>query len=842
MPKSLVVVESPAKAKTIMKYLGDDFSVMASYGHIKDLPEKGLGVDVERGFEPTYDLIPDSKKKNNGKTVRELKAAAKAAEVIYLAADPDREGEAICQHLREELVKERDKKPVYRLLFNEITKDAVRTAVQNPRQIDSQLVDAQQARRVLDRLVGYQVSPMLCRKVGGKLSAGRVQSVALRLIVERERDIQAFKPTEYWTFAASLAAALPPVFSASLHAVEGQTLKTGDFDKQKKNEIHVKDEATARAIETELKSVADWTVASVTTKEKRRNPVPPFITSTLQQDAARKLSFPVKKTMQVAQKLYEGVELGAEGSVGLITYMRTDSTRVADSALADVREFIRERYGAANLTEKPVVYKTKKDAQDAHEAIRPTLAARTPDSVAKYLEKDELALYKLIWQRFVASQMVPALFDATTIDINAGPKYVFRATGAVLRAPGFLTVYEEGKDERDADDEELALKLPKVVAGDRLNCREVKANQSFTKPPARFTEATLVKGLEEQGIGRPSTYAQILSVIQARSYVEKREGRFHPTDLGMVVTDVLVENFTDLFKVTYTASLEAQLDEIEDGKLPWRDAIGGFYEKFIAELKAAEKNIKKAKDGVLTEEVCHKCSSPMMLRLGRFGKYLSCTNQECKATRDVAKPNGAAADDAPAENPYANVTCENCGRPMSLKRGRWGEFLACTGYPECKTTRQIAKNGAVKKPDVILDEPCPTCGKPLAIKQGRFGEFTACSTYPTCKYIKRDIIMNCPRPGCTGGITARKSKRGSIFYGCTEYPKCDVVFWDRPIPDAPCPKCGAPFLLEKTTKRDGTYRYCANKEECGYSSLATEEGDDGAAKPRAKRQKASSAA
>jgi DNA topoisomerase-1 len=833
MAKSLVVVESPAKAKTITKYLGNDFSVMASYGHIKDLPEKGLGVDIEHGFEPTYEVIPDSKKRNNQKTVRELKAAAKAAEIIYLAADPDREGEAICQHLKEELIGKNENKPVFRLMFNEITKEAIKAAVQDPKSVDSNLYDAQQARRVLDRLVGYQVSPMLNRRLGGgrvALSAGRVQSVALRIVVQREREIQAFTATEYWTFAARLAAKLPPEFTAALFSIEGKTLKTGEFDKAKKNEIHIGDEKSAKALEAELKAIKAWVVSNVATKERKRNPVPPFITSTLQQEAARKLSFPVKKTMQIAQKLYEGIELGKqEGSVGLITYMRTDSTRVADTALAEVREFIQGQYGADKLPEKPNVYKTKKAAQDAHEAIRPTAVSRTPESLAKFLEKDELALYRLIWQRFVASQMVPALFDATTIEIEAGEKFVFRATGTVLRFQGFLAVYEEGKDEKDTEDDELALKLPLVAKGDTLDCKELNTTQSFTKPPARYTEATLVKALEEQGIGRPSTYATILSVIQTRNYVEKKEGRFHPTELGSVVADVLADNFTELFNASYTAALESQLDDIEEGKLNWRDALADFYEKFTKELKAADTNIQKAKDGVATDELCHKCESPMMLKLGRFGKYLACTNLECKATRDYGqKPAGEENGEAPA-NPYEGVACENCGKPMALKKGRWGDFLACTGYPECKTTRQIAKNGAVKQPDRPIEENCPQCGSQMAIKQGRFGEYTGCTNYPKCKYIKRDavVVMRCTRPGCDGDLAERKSRRGMAFYGCTNYPKCEVVYWDKPI-EEPCPSCNSPFLLEKTTKRDGTYRYCSKKDECGYTTL----------EPKPKKEKA----
>ncbi|HWW75942.1 MAG TPA: type I DNA topoisomerase, partial [Pyrinomonadaceae bacterium] len=501
MAKNLVVVESPAKAKTIGKYLGPDYRVLASIGHIKDLPTKGLGVDVKNNFEPTYEVIPDTKKRNNRKVIAELKSAAKEAEAIYLAADPDREGEAICQHLAEEIVPKRPKKPHFRVMFNEITKRAVQEAFKEPKQIDENLVKAQQARRVLDRLVGYKVSPLLCRTIGGRLSAGRVQSVTLRMVVEREREIEKFVKTEYWTIAANLSAKLPPAFDARLLKVGEQTVKTSGFDQEiKKSEILIGDEASAKAIIEEAEA-QQFVVADVATKERRRNPVPPFITSKLQQEASRKLGFPVKKTMMVAQKLYEGVELGSEGSVGLITYMRTDSTRVSDAALAEARDFINAQYGAVYLPEKAVHYRSKKDAQDAHEAIRPTDAQRTPESVARYLGKDELKLYRLIWQRFVASQMNPAVFDQTTIDIEAG-RLLFRATGSVLKFDGFLKVYEEGRDEKAEEDDEAARKLPLVESGESLTLNAVSPEQHFTEPPPRYTEATLVKALEEKGIGR----------------------------------------------------------------------------------------------------------------------------------------------------------------------------------------------------------------------------------------------------------------------------------------------------------------------------------------------------
>jgi DNA topoisomerase-1 len=576
MAKNLVIVESPAKAKTINKYLGKDFIVMASIGHIKDLPSKGLGVDVQNNFEPEYEIIPDTKKRNNKKIVADLKKTAKGADAIYLAADPDREGEAICQHLAEEIVPKKPATPTFRVMFNEITKRAVQEAFEHPKQIDGNLVDAQQARRVLDRLVGYKVSPLLCRTIGGRLSAGRVQSVALRMVVEREREIEAFIKTEYWTIAANVSGNQPPPFDARLLKVSDQTVKTSGFDQDlKKSEILIGTDAQANEIVAEAKNQT-FVVDEVTTKERKRNPVPPFITSKLQQEASRKLSFPVKRTMMIAQHLYEGVEIGEEGPVGLITYMRTDSTRVGETALGEVRGFIEGQYGANYLPEKAVHYRSKKDAQDAHEAIRPSDVTRTPDSLAKYLKPEELKLYRLIWQRFVASQMMPALFDQTTIDLKAG-RFVFRATGSVQKFDGFLKIYQEGRDEKTEDDEDERT-LPLVVKGETLALNKIDPEQHFTEPPPRFTEATLVKVLEEKGIGRPSTYAAIMTVIQDREYVEKKEGRFHPTALGKTVNDVLIEGgFDDLFNETYTARMEHELDEIEEGKLKWTDALSEFW-------------------------------------------------------------------------------------------------------------------------------------------------------------------------------------------------------------------------------------------------------------------------
>ena len=818
MAKNLVIVESPAKAKTINKYLGKDFIVKASIGHIKDLPSKGLGVDVQNNFEPEYEIIPDSKKRNNKKIVSDLKKTARTASAIYLAADPDREGEAICQHLAEEIVPKKPAVPSYRVMFNEITKRAVQEAFEHPKQIDGNLVDAQQARRVLDRLVGYKVSPLLCRTIGGRLSAGRVQSVALRIVVEREREIEAFRKTEYWTISANVAGKQPPPFEARLQKVGEQTVKTSGFDNElKKTEILIGNEAQAGDLVAEAEKQR-FVVDEVATKERKRNPVPPFITSKLQQEASRKLSFPVKRTMMIAQHLYEGVEIGAEGSVGLITYMRTDSTRIGEAALGEVRRYINGQYGANYLPEKAVHYRSKKSAQDAHEAIRPTDVTRTPDSLAQYLRPEELKLYRLIWQRFVASQMMPALFDQTTIDIQAG-RFIFRATGSVLKFDGFLKVYQEGRDEAVSEDEEAERTLPLVAKGDVLTLNKIEPEQHFTEPPPRYTEATLVKALEEQGIGRPSTYAAIMTTIQDREYVEKKEGRFHPTALGKTVNDVLIEGgFDDLFNVTYTARMEEELDEVEEGKLKWTDALHEFYDKFKVDLSKFEKYAKGIKEKETpTDEVCLKCNTPgMVQKLGRFGKYLKCL--ECGATRDaepVVAPDGNASPTTGdgEEEPEA---CELCGKQMQLKRGRFGPFYGCSGYPECRNIRKISKSGKINAPPEVLDEKCPVDNAQLVKRQGRFGEFISCSNYPKCKYIKRETTgVSCPRPGCKGEIIVKRSKRGKTFYGCSEYPKCETVYWDKPVIEK-CPQCGAPFLLEKTTKK-GTTRRCAN-EDCGYKS------------------------
>jgi DNA topoisomerase I len=788
MAKNLVIVESPAKAKTIGKYLGKNFTVKASLGHVKDLPKKNLSVDVDNDFTPVYEVIEGKKK-----LIAELKTAAKGSDTVYLAADPDREGEAICFHLQEELKSPKNGPKFFRVMFNEITKKAIEKAFETPSAVNLHLVDAQQARRVLDRLVGYKISPLLWDKVRRGLSAGRVQTVALRLIVDREREIKAFITREYWTIDAHLAAKKPPQLTAHLA-------------KKNNENVEIPNEASAQAIVTAVDGV-DYVVRSVVNKEKRRNPVPPFITSTLQQEAARKLRFSVKRTMMLAQKLYEGVELSKEeGATGLITYMRTDSVRVSNDALDEVRAMITDRWGAEYRPAAPNVYKGKKDAQDAHEAVRPTSAMRTPESVESFLAEDEMKLYRLIWMRFVASQMTPAVFDQTTIDVDAkgkdGADYLFRATGSVPKFDGFLKVYQEGKDEKDEDDEELKNKLPAVTPGEILKFRSIEPEQHFTEPPPRFTEATLVKELEAKGVGRPSTYASILSTIQEREYVRKDGGKFAPTELGMVVTDLLLESFDDLFDVTYTARMEAELDDIEDGKLDWRVAMSEFYERFQKDLKHAERHmtdIKRMEEP--TDQICEKCGKPMVIKWGRHGKFIACTGYpECTNTREIAQEGVTEQD----EQEY----CENCGRPMVLKKGRFGQFLACTGYPDCKTTKQL---GAGQKPqDVPLDEPCPQCGNKLVKKFGRFGEFVACSNYPKCKYVKQKTIgVKCPN--CSEGeIIERRSKRGKTFYGCNRYPDCDFVAWGKPLPEK-CPECGGSYLIEKFLK-SGAFAQCPNGE------------------------------
>ncbi len=818
MAKALVIVESPAKAKTINKYLGKNYLVMASLGHIKDLPKKDLAVDVDHGFEPRYEVIEGKKK-----LIQELKAAAKKVESVYLAADPDREGEAICHHLQEEIdgdSKGKGKKTsgpaFFRVMFNEITSRGIKKAFETPGQVDIHLVEAQQARRVLDRLVGYKISPLLWDKVRRGLSAGRVQTVALRVIVEREREIRAFEKKEYWTIDVNLGAKKPPAFDARLFK---RAVGTADAQLETPE---IGSQPAADAIVKALEG-ADYVVKSVGTREKRRNPVAPFITSTLQQEASRKLRFSVKRTMMLAQRLYEGIELGKEGSVGLITYMRTDSTRIAGEAIEEVRGFIGKKYGAPYLPQAPNVYKSKKEAQDAHEAIRPTAVMHTPDEIERHLSDDELKLYRLIWMRFVASQMMPAVFDQTTIDVTAkgsdGAEYIFRATGSVPKFDGYLRVYEEGKDQKDEEDEELRHKLPLVEEGEKLKFKVIKPEQHFTEPPPRYNEATLVKKLESDGVGRPSTYASILSTIQEREYVTKDGGKFKPTELGMVVTDLLLESFNDIFEVKYTARMEEELDEIGEGKVDWREAMAEFYGRFEKDLKSAEKNMTDIKRMEKpTDLKCEKCGKPLVIKWGKHGSFIACTGYpECTNTREVTV-DLPDVDGADLTEQGDEEYCQNCGRTMVLKKGRFGQFYACTGYPDCKTTRPVG--GTQKKADVALDEKCPQCGNNLVMKYGRFGEFTACSNYPTCKYVKQKTIgVKCPE--CNEGeVVERRSKRGKTFYGCSRYPDCNFVTWAKPVAEK-CPDCGSPYLLEKWLKSGGTLQ-CPN-QECKYKKVVEPE-------------------
>ena len=812
MAKGLVIVESPAKAKTIQKYLGKGYTVEASLGHVKDLPKSTLGVDIDNDFDTEYIVIPGKEK-----VVAKLKKLALGVDTIYLAPDPDREGEAIAAHLAEELgddskSKKKKKKEenghqrFRRVTFNEITQRAVREAFEHPRDIDRHLVDAQQARRVLDRLVGYQVSPLLWDKVRRGLSAGRVQTVALRLIVEREREIKAFEKKEYWTIDAHLAAAKPPAFDARF-------LGKGE------DKVEVTNGEDAEKIRAALEH-ADWIVRSAEKKERRRNATPPFTTSKLQQDSSRKLRFSVKRTMMIAQRLYEGVELGEEGSVGLITYMRTDSTRVAPEALTEVRGYIGSTYGQEYLPQSPNTYKEKKDSQGAHEAIRPSSAARHPDQIKQYLKEDEFKVYKLIWQRFVASQITPAVFDQTTVDIDAksgSDTFWFRVTGSILKFDGFLKVYEESKEGKDEEDEELKHKLPALEAGQKLTLRELKPEQHFTEPPPRYNEASLVKELEERGIGRPSTYSAILSTIQERQYVQKLGGKFTPTEIGLVVTDLLVENFRDIFDVQYTARLEEELDEIEEGKEDWTDALADFYKKFQKDLRYAEKHMENVKRMEKpTDEKCERCGSPLVIKWGKHGSFYACSSydkenpESCTFTKEnpINLPD---LDTADVQETTQEEYCENCGRTMVLKRGRFGQFMACTGYPDCKTTRRLDQGKKV--PDIPLDEKCPKCERNLMIRHGRYGEFTSCSGYPDCKYVKQNFIgVKCPL--CEDGeLVEKKARKGNTFYGCSNYPKCKFTSANKPIAEK-CPKCGNDRLVEKYLK-SGPVIACPNKE-CDY--------------------------
>ncbi len=757
MKRSLVVVESPTKVKTIQKYLDSKYVVKASMGHVRDLPKSQLGVDPKKNFKPRYVISPSKKK-----VLDELKKAAEKSEALFVATDPDREGEAIGWHLAQELPV--NKRKVYRITFNEITERAVKAAFQHPGKIDLKKVDAQQARRVLDRLVGYNLSPLLWDKVQRGLSAGRVQSVAVRLIVDREREIEAFRPEEYWSLHARLQAERPPEFTATLREVDGE-------------KASLPDEATTRGVMARLEGAA-YVVRAVTRGERRRLPAPPFITSTLQQEAGRKLGFTAKKTMTMAQQLYEGIDVGGEGPVGLITYMRTDSVQISREAQEEARQVIGRRFGHEYVPETPPVYRSRGRAQEAHEAVRPSDVARDPRGLGRHLTKDQLALYRLIWERFLASQMPPAVYDTVAADIAAEggrpegatalgegtattPIALFRALGQSLKFKGFTAVYVETREESEPaaeDDAESA--IPPLEVGETLALLGLDPKQHFTQPPPRFTEASLVKALEELGIGRPSTYASILgTIINDRGYVRRDRRTLFPTQLGIEVTDLLKPFFPEIMDVEFTAQMEDSLDKIEEGDRAWPDTVKEFYARFEPDLRRAEKEMRNVKVGTETGEACPECGQPLLERWGRFGK-----------------------------------------------------FLACSAYPECRYTRDLSGNE--RAADEPTDEMCPTCGRPMVIKHGRYGKFVACSGYPECKTTKPVTLgIACPQPGCTGQLVARRSRRGRVFYGCSAYPGCTFAVWQRPIPE-PCPKCGAAFVTERPLK-GRVVRRCA-REECDF--------------------------
>ncbi len=758
MTKPLLIVESPTKVKTLNKYVGKTYNVASTVGHIRDLPERDLGIDIEKNFTPKYVTI-----KGKQKVVQALKNAAKDTEDVFLAADPDREGEAIAWHAADIL-----KKPgrrFHRILFHELTARGVQEALAAPRDLNPHKYKAQQTRRLLDRLVGYQISPILWKKVKYGLSAGRVQSVAVRIICERERAIQAFEPEEYWTITALLEGDAPPPFAAKL---------------QKKNnkKISIPDQATAEAITADLKT-ADFVVDKVTKKTVRRNPYPPFITSKLQQEAIRKLRFSAKKTMSVAQQLYEGLDLGDGEYIGLITYMRTDSIRISAEAAGEALDLIRERFGPEYALDKPRFFKNKNKVQDAHEAIRPTSVTYTPESVASYLSRDQLALYRLIWQRFVASQMAQAVIHQVTVTIRAG-EYGLSATGSTVAFPGFLALYRTADDEeKERGDQEKAV-LPELAEAMALTVKQLDPRQHFTAPPPRFSEASLVKELEENGIGRPSTYAAILSTIQDKGYVELVKGYFRPSELGFIVSDLLVENFPDILSVDFTANLENDLDKVETAETDALDLLKKFYRKFEQRLESAAANMLSVKGvGVPTE-----------------------------------------------------LDCPACGKRLHIKIGKNGPFLACEGYPECTWSRNYVRN---EKGKLIPEEPaqqtaegeiCPQCGGGMVQKKGKFGDFLACAAYPNCKYTRsvhngagaKTTGVSCPEPGCTGEIMERVSKRGKIFYGCSRFPKCNFATWDKPVART-CPRCNAGFMVEKETKKQGRIYKCLNSA-CNYSEPA----------------------
>jgi DNA topoisomerase-1 len=759
MGKHLIIVESPAKAKTLKKYLGKDFEVMASYGHVRDLVPKEGAVDPQTDFAMKYEVID-----RNKRHVDAIAKATKDAEDLYLATDPDREGEAISWHVYEILRGKRllKDKPVHRVVFHEITKGAVQEAVAHPRDISMDLVNSQQARRALDYLVGFNLSPLLWKKVRRGLSAGRVQSPALRLIVERELEIEAFKPREYWTLEADCAKDTSP-FMAKLSQYQGK--KVTQFSVTAAEGAHgMRDDLIKRA-------QGSLRVVKVEKKSRRRNPAAPFITSTLQQEAARKLGFTAQRTMRVAQQLYEGIDTGS-GAVGLITYMRTDSVNLANEAIAEVRDFIAERYGKDKLPTKPRIFKTStKNAQEAHEAIRPTSVLRLPDEIRPHLSDEQQRLYDLVWKRTVACQMVHATINTVAVDLapDEGGEDLFRATGSTIAHPGFMAVYREGVDDAKPGEEGESL-LPPLEEGEQVHLIELRAEQHFTEPPPRYSEATLVKSLEEHGIGRPSTYASIISTLQQREYVEMDKKRFVPTDVGRIVNKFLTEHFTRYVDYDFTAELEDELDAVSRGEKAWVPLLREFWDPFKDRVEEKDKSVSRR--DVTHEELDEKCPK--------------------------------------------------CGAPLTIRLGRRGRFIGCTAYPECDYTRNLDESAeeARTEPEVVEGRVCPECGAPLHVKRGRYGKFIGCSAYPKCKYIEplekpKDTGVTCPECG-KGTLVEKRSRRGKTFYSCSTYPKCKYAVWNPPLAE-PCPKCGWPILTVKTTKRRGTEKVCPQKE-CDYAA------------------------
>jgi len=766
MSKSLLIVESPTKAKTLGRYLGKDFIVKASVGHVKDLPKNRLGINLEKDFQPEYQVIRGKKK-----VISELHEAAAKSGAIFLGPDPDREGEAIAWHIAEEIGA--TDKPVYRVLFYELTRKAIQEALAKPDRLNRELYEAQQARRILDRLVGYMISPILWQKVKRGLSAGRVQSVALRLICAREKEIRDFDSREYWTITALLgtqASADAPAKSAS-RRFKAELFRCG----KKKCTISTGEEA--RELVDRLRPL-DYRVSKVERRKKKRHPAPPFITSTLQQEAARKLHFSARQTMNVAQRLYEGLELGNEGAVGLITYMRTDSTRLSADAVQAVRDYIAGHWDKAYLPAKPAAYKSKASAQGAHEAIRPTDVSRTPETVASFLTKEQLKLYTLIWKRFTACQMASAVLDQTSVDIAAGD-YVLRASGSIVEFPGFMTLYVEGRENGDEDSETEGL-LPELKEGEVLRLEDLKADQHFTQPPPRYTEASLIKELEDLGIGRPSTYATILSTILDREYAVVRKKSLFPSELGWLIDGLMVENFPSVVDVDFTAKMEKSLDEIEQGQHPYRNLLAEFYEQFSKTLESARTNMVNLKAvGRRTDLQCPQCGLPLHIRWSRNGPFLACSGYpDCRFSSDYRRDEKGNIE--PVAEESTGETCEKCGRPMILKKGRFGNFLACSGYPACKNTK------------------APGTGIP------------------------------CPREGCSGELVERVSRGGRHFFGCSRYPECKTAFSGRPVPQK-CPSCGIGPLIEKGGKGGSVKRVCVNPS-CKYAETVPAAADRKAAK------------